>query len=46
MRDQGEEENKSGEENDDNLEGLLNDDESNSLEREFERIDRHIERVR
>ena len=47
MRDQGEEENNSGEENDDNLEGLIqNDDDSDYLDREFERIDRHNDRVR
>jgi hypothetical protein len=47
MNEQGEEENKSDEEKDDNLEELLqNDDDANSLEREFEKIDRHNERVR
>jgi hypothetical protein len=47
MNEQGEEENKSDEEKDDNLEELLqNDDDANSLEREFEKIDRHTERVR
>jgi len=49
MDDQGEEENKSDEENDENLEELLhNEDGSDSvnLEKEFERIDRHNDRVR
>jgi hypothetical protein len=44
---QGDGENKSGGENDDNLEGLLqNDDDTDSLVREIARMDRHIERVR
>ena len=47
MRDQGEGENQSDEENDDNLEGLIqNEDDSDYFEREFEKIDRHNERVR
>jgi|LauGreDrversion4_2_1035121.scaffolds.fasta_scaffold847123_1 hypothetical protein len=47
MRDQGEGENQSDEENDDNLEGLIqNEDDSDYIEREFEKIDRHNERVR
>ncbi len=47
MRDQGEGENQSDEENDDNLEGLIqNEDDSDYIEREFEKIDRHYERVR
>ena len=47
MRDEGEEENQSDGENDDNLEGLIqNEDDSDYFEREFEKIDRHNERVR
>ncbi len=47
MRDQGEGENQSDEENDDNLEGLIqNEDDSDYIEREFEKIDRHNERVK
>ena len=47
MRDQGEGENQSDEENDDNLEGLIqNEDDTDYIEREFEKIDRHNERVK